>query len=73
MTKISYLYIVPLICYSLLENVTFLTNVTKTLRKNGQNFFSSLTFISMTHVAIMILRCIVNETQTDRQTDNANL
>ena len=38
-------------------------------RKNGHEKFSSLTFISMTHVTIMTLRHIVSETQTDRQTD----
>ena len=34
---------------------------------DGQKKFSSLTFISMTHITIKTIRHIVSETQTDRQ------
>ena len=44
----------------------FNKNVTNTGK--AEFFFSSLIFISMTHVTIMTLRCIVTETQTDRHT-----
>ena len=36
-------------------------------RNHGQKIFSSLTFISMTHITIKTIRHIVSETQTDRQ------
>ena len=66
--------------YRFFKNYTFLTDLTKLRlqmdkRTNGQTdkwiFLSSLTLKSITHVSIMTLRYVVSE--TDRQTDNANL
>ena len=46
------------------------TNEQMDKQTNGKmdKFFLSLTFISMTHVTMMILRYKLSETQADRQT-----